>query len=127
MKNEIMVELKIFGCLKNIKNILNIEPTAVYKKGELITNRGTIKYKDNIWVYKVSANNIIHVELLLDKIIDIFEDSINKLAQLSKKHKIEISIISYLEKGIPSFYFSKKFIGFANKINAEVDIDLYKL
>jgi len=125
MVNETIVTLNIYDCQKDITEILDIEASVEHEKNELISKNGTIKYKNSAWIYKLSANNITDIELLLSNIVSIFQSSKDKLKTLAQEYDIEISIVSYMREGVPSFHFSKEFVKFIYEIDCEVDLDLY--
>jgi hypothetical protein len=132
--NEIKVTLLI-SSLNDMDNvviskILKTKATKTRKKGALIYPSPCIaKYKYNGWVYQVKKKNIASVEHLLNKLINLFinkKDELNKI-RASYGAGIEISIVGYLKKGIPSIHFSQESLNFIHSINAEIDIDLYGL
>jgi len=129
-KNEFFVSLKIsdFDCShETITKILQLKPTKVHNKGDLVTPKSIRKFKENIWVLKLQQNNISEVEILLNKLINILKNKKNKFFNLPKSSYIEISIVGYLENGMPSLHFDYKHIAFIHSIKAEIDIDLYNM
>lgn len=126
--NEAIIRLKIYnGKNDDITNKLNIFPTKIFNKGDLMTEKGIIKYKRNIWLYELKMVDILHIDILIEKLIVVFINKKNELYFLSKRKDIEISIILYVKQGTPSFHLSKDHLSFFNKINAELDFDFYCL
>ncbi|QOP41397.1 DUF4279 domain-containing protein [Sulfurimonas marina] len=128
MKNEIYISLSIYDANnEEITNLLKITPTKSANKGELITQKGTIFYKRNIWKYESVFENIIHLESVCENILEFFEPRKKELIMIGEKYDIELSIAAYLKEGIPSIHLTKELISFIYTINAEIDIDIYNL
>lgn len=128
MKNETYVNLAIYGC-KNTKitELLSIEPVKVQDKGNLISAKGSIVFKENAWIYKIEKKNIIDIEPLLENIVAIFKGKREILASISQECDIQVSVVSFMRQGVPSYHLNKEFLQFVSSINAEVDFDLYCL
>ncbi len=128
-KNEFFVSLKIFDfdCShERITEILELTPTEIHKKGDFVVPKSTRRFQENIWVLKLQQNNIYEVETLLNKLINILQNKKDKFLNLPQNLYIEISIVGYMECGIPSLHFDYEQIAFIHDIKAEIDIDLYK-
>ncbi|WP_428740030.1 DUF4279 domain-containing protein [Sulfurimonas sp.] len=126
MKNEIFIRLSIFDANNdNVTSLLNMQPTKNVQKGDLITKKGTRVYKYNIWSYEIILNNLEHIEVAFEKIIELFKHKKNELISLGKEYDLEISVSGYLKDGMPSIHFTHDSIDFIHAINAEVDIDIY--
>jgi hypothetical protein len=130
--NEIKVILSILSedsidC-DNITDVLRVKASKTTKRGELIYPSPCIlKHKYDAWQYSIEEKNVIYIENMITKIIDMFE--IIELCAIKTKYNsiIQLSIIGYLKKGMPSIHFSKEQIAFFHAIGAEIDIDLYGL
>lgn len=128
MKNETKISLTIYGSdNNNITEVLNLNPTSIHEKNDLISKKGIIRYQQNMWMYEISENNIEDIEELIESLLNVFENKKDELYSLAQEYDIQISIISYLKEGMPSFHFSRELIKFINSINADIDIDLYPL
>ena len=132
--NEVKVTL-IITSLNNldnvaISNLLNIKATKTTKNGTLIYPPPCIvKHKYNAWEYQVKKKNITSIENLLNKLINTLINKKDELNKITANYgaDIEISIVAYLKKGMPSMHFSQELLNFIHSINAEIDIDLYGL
>lgn len=104
---------------------LNIEPTSVMIKKDPIP-------KSTAWVYQIDAGNKIDLEVLLKKLIDIFEPKIEIIKYLKDKLNLTtriqflVDIDSYPDASTPYFGLNKRTIDFLAKTETEVDFDLYK-
>jgi len=126
IKNETFIRLIIQDeNLEYITNKLNIVPTMIHKKNDLISKVGIIKYKKNEWIYECVHINVNHMEDVVNDFFLVFLEKKQELIELSSRADIELSIICYLENGFPSFHLDRQLLNFCTKINAEIDIDLY--
>jgi hypothetical protein len=128
--NEVNVYLAVtdFTCKHSrITEILGVDPTSVWVKGELINGSlgGISRFGYNSWLYEIKRNDVIYVQKLIDKVIKTFENKIDNFKKLPKNSEVHLEIVLYLDKGMPSIVFSKKNIKFLSDINASVDFDMY--
>ncbi len=125
MLNEVVVRLSIFDADNdNITKLLELKPTRIVKKGDLVSRRGTIVYKHNIWSYEIKFKNIVHIEDVCIKFIKLLTHKKSHLISLGKIYDIEFSVSVYTKEGMPSIHLSKEVIDFVKLINAEIDIDM---
>jgi hypothetical protein len=128
--NEIKVSLKIydFECdASHISDILGIQPTNIWIKGEPRLPKAIILHECNGWIYKIIKNDVIYVEEMIDSLVNIFENRVDNFKKLPSECTFEISIFGYLKKGKPAITFNKRAISFIHTIGAEIDFDLYEL
>jgi hypothetical protein len=126
--NEIKVSLKIhnFECdALQISDILGIQPTETWIKGEPVLPKALILNKSNGWMHQIVKNDVIYVGKMIDSLVDIFEDKIDNFKKLPPECTFEISLVCYFKKGLPSIAFNKKAIDFIHTIGAEIDFDMY--
>ncbi|MDR3177561.1 MAG: DUF4279 domain-containing protein [Campylobacteraceae bacterium] len=126
--NEIQVSLKIhdFECdASHISDILGVQSTHIWKKGEPRGPGAIVFHESNCWMHKITKNDVIYVEEMIDTLVGIFENKIENFKQLPKNCYMEIAIICFFKRGMPSITFNKKAIDFIHKIGAEIDFDMY--
>ncbi|MDR1008485.1 MAG: DUF4279 domain-containing protein [Campylobacteraceae bacterium] len=126
--NEIKVSIKIhdFECdASQISDILGIQSTDIWKKGEPRQPKALVVHDANGWEYEIIKFDIIYVGEMVDELVGIFEDRLENFKQLPKECYIQISIICFFKRGMPSIAFNKRAIDFIHKIGAEIDFDLY--
>lgn len=86
--------------------------------------------KTEVFSYQIGYENTLFVEDLTDKFIEIFSPKINELADYIRKHQLEtrVEIVVYQneEEPTPALFFDEGFIQFVAKLNAGIDIDLYR-
>jgi hypothetical protein len=127
-KNEVRVSLKIhdFECdPSEITAILGINSTENWKRGEKLSPFQ--QYKSNGWVYKIVQKNVKCVGEMIDDLVATFSAKVASFEKIPKNSYIEISIVCFLKKGRPWFFFSKENLDFIHKIGAEIDFDLYQI
>ena len=126
----INIELSIVGDdfdIELVSKELDIEPTEIKKKGELLPN----KKKWNIetsWSFMTGIEKSLDVRIQLCKLMDIFYKKIDKLKEICLyfNTKVFVSILIIVKnQQTPSLHFGKEEILFFNEINAELDIDIY--
>jgi hypothetical protein len=126
--NEIQVSLKIhdFECdASQISDILGVQSTHIWKKGEPRQPKAIVFHDANGWMYKITKNDVIYVEEMIDALVNIFENKIENFKQLPLECTFEIAIICFFKRGMPSITFNKRAIDFIHKIGAEIDFDMY--
>lgn len=86
--------------------------------------------KTEVFSYQIGYENTLFVEDLTDKFIEIFSPKINELADYIRKHQLEtrVEIVVYQneEESTPALFFDEEFIRLIAKLNASIDIDLYR-
>lgn len=86
--------------------------------------------KTEVFSYQIGYENTLFVEDLTDKFIEVFSPKINELADYIRKHQLEtrVEIVVYQneEESTPALFFDEEFIRLIAKLNAGIDIDLYR-
>lgn len=132
MRNDtcINIELSIVGDdfdIELVSKKLDIEPTEIKKKGELLPNKKNRNIETS-WSFMTGLEKSLDVRIQLCKLMDIFYKKINKLKEICLyfNTKVFVSILIIVKnKQTPSLHFGKEEILFFNEINAELDIDIY--
>jgi len=127
--NEVYVRFSIENFTKThdyITNYLEIQPSKIWFEGDLKTNKGTIKYKNNGWELMLKRKNVYHIDDCLNEIIAILSPKKNSLKALNNIVK-KITIIVYSKNCMPSFVFNNKIISFLNDACIELEQDIYCL
>jgi hypothetical protein len=108
-----------------LTNILNIQPTSVMIKKDLIP-------KSNSWNYHIDAGNDLDLEKHLDQLVQIFDSKIEIINRVKKEQNLEnviqfvIDIDTHPESSTPYFILNHKVIEFLYNTGTEMDYDLYK-
>ncbi|WP_379154190.1 DUF4279 domain-containing protein [Paenibacillus sp. sgz5001063] len=116
--------------------LLGIEPTKSYNKGEVIvrlTNDNmtshTVNYrKITAWELSSGYQESYDVKVQLDHILEALKNKTAIINHLKTKYNLDclISIVIKIENGFtPGFHLDTQQIEFANSIKAEFDFDLY--
>jgi transposase len=127
LNNEVFIQLSIQNFDKNpsyITKYLGIEPSKVWSKNDLKTEKGSIKYNNNGWEIRFKKNNVLHVDILLKEIIMKLSSKKTELARLNNVSK-KISIVVYSKKMMPSFVYDHDIISFLHETNIYLEQDIY--
>lgn len=126
----INIELSIVGDdfdIELVSKELDIEPTEIKKKGELLPNKKNRNIETS-WSFMTGLEKSLDVRIQLCKLMDIFYKKIDKLKEICLyfNTKVFVSILIIVKnQQTPSLHFGKEEILFFNEINAELDIDIY--
>lgn len=126
----INIELSIVGDdfdIELVSKELDIEPTEIKKKGELLPNKKNRNIETS-WSFMTGLEKSLDVRIQLCKLMDIFYKKIDKLKEICLyfNTKVFVSILIIVKnQQTPSLHFRKEEILFFNEINAELDIDIY--
>ncbi|MBA2937181.1 DUF4279 domain-containing protein [Paenibacillus sp. CGMCC 1.16610] len=138
-KTNVMAYFSIYGDhfpINEVTQLLGIEPTKSYNKGEVIVRpkndnviSHTINYRiETAWELSSGYQESNDVKAQLDQILEPLKNKTALINHLKMKYKLEclISIVIKIENGLtPGLHLDTEQIDFANRINAEFDIDMY--
>jgi hypothetical protein len=130
---KIMAEFSLFGDdfdLTYVTELLGLEPTRSYKKGEQTRSRGngSNKFIETVWEISTKYENTFDINEPLAKLIDLISGLEDKIVEIQNKFNIKCQIciiISMYADNMPSMYFNKETISFFNSIKADVAFDNY--
>lgn len=114
---------------KEITEMLKIEPSLTWKKGDLVHPKARITRKFNGWLFNPSLKNEEEIDIQLLSLIDKLNPAWSILVQLINNSccaQISIKINAY-DDDIPAINFAPETIKKIAEINAAIDIDLYIL
>lgn len=131
-KTQINVYFSLFGDefpIDDITEKLKITPTEIYKKGDLIPNRQTIRYrKETSWNLATGYQNSLDVNEQLRQIVGILQNKSSIIKEIKQDYSLECKfyiVIIINDGNSPAFYMDKDLLKFIASIEAEIDIDLY--
>jgi Domain of unknown function (DUF4279) len=108
---------------------IGINPTKFYLKGDKISSRNALLRKESAWDYAIGPVETLFVEDIIKQYLTIFENKIDKIVEYIIKNKLDVKIFIIVEMGedeTPALYFDRIFLGIIHKLNAEIDIDMYR-
>ncbi|MBK8911856.1 MAG: DUF4279 domain-containing protein [Chlorobi bacterium] len=130
MEHNIRLMIRITGENLNhedITSLLNICPTKVWHKGDLVTNRTGHRNKEDGWELRVDKVGDSFDELL-NIIIKQLEPVADKVKEIAQQFFIELQCVVFLyddcENSIPSVHMENWQLKFLSEIGAEIDIDI---
>jgi len=112
-----------------LTQILNIQPTAIYKKGEPAKYGSNRILTFNSWVLKTPEEESSDIDIQMDKLIQLIGKQISMLQTLkheSPQYELRVCIVIYSKNNLlPGMLLSTRHINFLNKIGADIDFDIY--
>ncbi|MFC3343425.1 DUF4279 domain-containing protein [Paenibacillus abyssi] len=134
-----MAYFSIFGDdfpLDKVTQILNIEPTRSYKKGEVIVRpkndnviiTTTIYRKETDWELSTGYQESTDINDQLYLLLDTLENKVSELIRIKDEYKVSFTfmiVINIENNETPAMCLEQRFISFVHTINAGVDFDLY--
>jgi hypothetical protein len=138
-KTKIMAYFSAFGDefpVEVITDVLRIEPTKTYKKGDIIerTNNPNLvstkirRRKETDWTLSTGYQESYDINNQLNTILKSLEGKTKELKQLKEKYDLEflfMIVIQVENDEKPAMYLQKNIIDFASLIQAEIHFDLY--
>lgn len=115
---------------ENISQKLNLIPTKIYIKNELIYPDVDRKSKENGWIYEISTttDNCNNFEEQLNLLLDVLEPRIIQIKEFSNMYYCEFSCAIFLfseEESTPWIHFDKRYNEFIKNTDVEFDFDIY--
>lgn len=130
--HKIKVDFRIVGndfSPDQVSVVSGLKPSKSFLKGDKISQTSSLKYKENIWILESSSDSSLDMESYFIDLQNKITPHIEKFEVICKKYYCEFSCSFYLQVGsedsIPSVHLNREIISFIEKLNAEVDIDIY--
>ncbi|MFC9601737.1 DUF4279 domain-containing protein [Peribacillus butanolivorans] len=134
-----MAYFSVFGDefpLEVVTDILGIEPTKTYKKGDIIekiNNPNLVstkirRRKETDWTLSTGYQESYDINNQLNTILKSLEGKTKELKQLKEKYSLEflfMIVIQVENDEKPAMHLQKNIIDFASLIQAEIHFDLY--
>ncbi|MGE7920596.1 DUF4279 domain-containing protein [Viridibacillus sp. NPDC093762] len=117
--------------LEEVTNILNVEPTETYKKGDVIEKPFATKIlrrKETSWTLSTGYQESLDINDQLNVILKSLEEKTKELIQLKKRYGLQFQFMIVIEienNDKPAMYLQKNIIDFSSSIDAEIQFDLY--
>jgi hypothetical protein len=131
MTSEISVSFNLTGLDFNpddLTNKLGINPTKIWRIGDLIHPKTILKRKENGWSLQSQLDKNHLLEEHIKYILNQLESKRNFLQEICSKNYGELSCIIYaINKERPSIHLDQDIIKKVHQLNCEIDIDLYFL
>jgi hypothetical protein len=108
---------------------IGIQPSSFYFKGDKIPNRNGLLRQESSWDYSIGFIQTLLFEDVAQIYLETFENKIDDIREYIKRYKLEAKIYIVVEIGdeeTPALYFDKPFLETVHRLNAVIDIDMYK-
>jgi len=127
-QNEITVSLTITDFEEHpseITRILEISPSKVWCKGELIDTRTLIRYKQNGWKVFSSLSKFQTLREHVDSLLGVIVPISDRFRTLPPNCQIELTCCLYIYHEMPEISLDGLTLKKLSELNAGIDIDLY--
>ncbi len=138
MKNEVTLDFRICDfediTASQITNILNIQPTKIYIKGqkrnpENINSKSVLK--SNIWIMGSSLSGESSFEDQMNSLLDVIESKLDLFKPLCNKYYCEFSCALFIrydnDESTPWIHLGDRYNKLIKELNIEFDVDIYCL
>ncbi|MCU0544308.1 MAG: DUF4279 domain-containing protein [Oscillatoriaceae cyanobacterium Prado104] len=107
---------------------VSIKPTEIWRKGDPINSRGTMRHQENGWTVYSQIEKSADLEEHINSVFEQLQAGWVPLVELCKCYAAEIACVIYYRSGsVPAIHFDRDIVDRAAKLNAEIDVDLYVL
>ena len=107
---------------------VSIKPTETWRKGDLISTRGTRRHKQNGWSVYSKIEKYADLEEHINSVLEQLQPGWIPLRELCKVCEAEISCVIYYRSGsVPAINFDKYIVEKIHQLNATIDVDFYVL
>ena len=107
---------------------VSINPTESWRKGDLISARGTRRHKENGWSVYSKIEKSADLEEHINSVLEQLQPGWSDLRELCKFYAAEIACVIYYRSGsVPAIHFDKSIVEKVHQLNAEIDVDFYIL
>jgi hypothetical protein len=135
MHNEIALRFCIWGFSDithdEITNILGIQPSKIYVKGEKRNSKSTALVKENGWLLEPTLDRSLSFETQLEKLLSFLKLKKDLVKKFCLEYTCQIScgVFIYFDNGesTPSIRLSKEYNKIIQELDLEFDIDIYCL
>ncbi|MBD2307081.1 DUF4279 domain-containing protein [Chroococcidiopsis sp. FACHB-1243] len=111
-----------------ITAIVGIQPTKMWKVGDLVSKRSTLRHKQNGWSFKSKLEESATLEDHISYIFEQLKPNWQNLVEICTHYYTEIECAIYFyEDDIPAIHFERQSLKLISELNAEIDIDIYDL
>jgi len=113
-----------------LTDIIGVEPTSVWFKGDDTLQGTHVKKKETGWEYSTGFRPTFLVDEIVSEVYQLLKPSSKELSKYLQEHDLKLKFFVVIEMTNdikPGLYFSAKFIQLAAELNAPVDIDLYSI
>jgi hypothetical protein len=129
MENTISVRLDILSLdhdPSEITTLTGLIPTKTWKKGELVSTRGSMRYKHNGWCVKSKVAESEDLDTHVESILSQIQSGWEMLTKVSCDYEIVLACHLFVRgPQVPAIHFGKRITKLLSEINAAIDVDIY--
>jgi hypothetical protein len=135
MHNEIILRFCIWGfndiAHGEITNIMGIQPSKIYVKGERENSKSTALVKENGWLLEPTSDRGLSFEVQLENLLGLLESKKKLVKKFCEDYTCQIScgVFIYFDNGesTPSIRLSTEYNKLIRELDLEFDVDIYCL
>ena len=131
MQSEISASFTLTGLdfePEEITAKVGIIPSEIWRVGDLISQRATIRHKHNGWSVNSKLEKSADLEDHVQSVLEQLQPGWLSLVELCKRYYAEIECVIYIVgDDRPAIHFDKHIMQQVAELNAEIDVDLYVL
>ncbi len=128
--DEVKVTIKISGfrCSpEKISELLGIEATKQWKKGDIIDPRMKRRRENNGWMLESGLASDTTVDQQVKVLAEIFLPIKERFLALPKETMVAVNCVVYSTHGRPDISLPSDLVKAIGEIDADLDFDLYQL
>ena len=111
---------------EEISELLNLKPTRILIKGDLISNRSEKRRKESSWQYYSSLPRTeIFQDAHIENILKAIYSKKQEILKLGSEYEVGINCVGYYSNVNPGFHMSAELIKKCAELNLSIDFDLY--
>jgi hypothetical protein len=122
--------ISFFGDLLDphlFSQLIGFSPTDFWFKGDIVPNRKIFR-QETCWEYSQGFIETLDLVEAYSDILDKFKNNISRIENYLKSNNIYVKIdivVEVYDNQSPSLYFNKDILNFINRLDGNIDIDLY--
>ena len=123
--NETTISIRVFSDLltcKEISNVMKLEPTQSYERGEPVSKNSKLRREESLWVYSPELDGD------LEEKIQFLADTLSKIKSINtvnESSSVEFFCSVVSENGQAHSFLSKAIMRQLSKLDVDLSIEYY--
>jgi hypothetical protein len=113
---------------EHITNLIGVNPTKVWKRGEIVHPKAKNIHKESGWLLSSQRDAVnSSIDEQISTLSNVITPILGNFHKLPEGLEIELSCIINAYEYMPPICFSTDSVAFASKLGASIDVDIYDL
>ena len=113
---------------EHITNLIGVNPTKVWKRGEIVHPKAKNIHKESGWLLSSQCDAVnSSIDEQISTLSNVITPILGNFHKLPEGLEIELSCIINAYEYMPPICFSTDSVAFASKLGASIDVDIYDL